>query len=440
MNETTPQAKNRECQKIKQAIQSRESKRICIPIEREMYEQIIEKTEWFRAYLDEYRGKYPELFPESLLGGYQCIGYCEASKKMPEVKLRRVRTKARNEAGKYETYQVVPCFVMPYMTGYTEEVEKALFLHFKYEVPFDGLVYVFGKDESYWYRMSQHLGHYSLVGTTAKGAEQLPEDVAADEKHTGFNAETAYVATTVAKGCFWGASISLGADEASLTEAYGVFKEEAQTIQEDYEPKTVNTDGFKSTLKAWTTLFVQSILIRCFLHGFINIRKQAKRLSLFHDLADRVWEAYRQESYETFIDKIMVLQCWTQQQQTQLTQRCVEAILKLCNHAHDYARAYDHPTCHRTSNMLDRLMQKMDRYLFMMRYFHGHLHSAELTIRAWALAQNFLPYCSRSKQRDLFISPAHKLNASFYRQNWLDNLLVSASLSGRNGRTQTPSE
>ncbi len=48
--------------------------------------------------------------------------------------------------------------------------------------------------------------------------------------------------------------------------------------------------------------------------------------------------------------------------------------MKLCHHAHDYALAYNYPQCHRTSNMLDRLMQKMDRYLFMMRYFHGHLH------------------------------------------------------------------
>ena len=114
--------------------------------------------------------------------------------------------------------------------------------------------------------------------------------------------------------------------------------------------------------------------------------------------------------------------------------------MKLCHHAHDYALAYDHPHCQRTSNMLDRLMQKMDRYLFMMRYFHGHRHSAELAIRAWALAQNFLPYCSRSQQREFFISPARKLNASFYRENWLENLLVSASLGGSVRRTQIPSE
>ena len=132
MKQTTPQTKHRKCQKLKQALKPRESKRLCIPIDREVYEGIIDKPQWFRAYLDACQVKYPELFPAIFSGGYKCIGYCEQSKKMPEVKLRRVRTKAKNEGGKTETYQIVPCFVMPYMTGYTAEVEKALFLHFKY--------------------------------------------------------------------------------------------------------------------------------------------------------------------------------------------------------------------------------------------------------------------------------------------------------------------
>ncbi len=437
MNKPTPQDKGRRCERTKQEVEQR-SKRVCLPIAQEVYEKVVSETKWFRSYVDECRQKYPELFPPTFEQGYKCVGFCEPSKKMPEVKVRRVRTRAVN--GKAETYQIVPCFVMPYMTGYTAEVEKALFLHFNYEVPFDGLVYVFGRDESYWYRLTQQFGNYSLVGTTARSAEQLPKDVSADEKHTCWNGEDAYIATTVAEGCFWGASLSLGADEQSLREGYGVFKNEAQALKEDYEPQTVNTDGFKATRNAWTALFTQSVLILCFLHGFIRIRDRARRLAIFPKLAKRVWESYRQESYENFIDKITVLKLWALHNREILSERCFDAVMKLCDRAHDYAAAYHHPSCQRTSNMLDRLMQKMDRYLFMMRYFHGHLQSAELGIRAWALAQNFLPYCSRSKQREHFVSPAHRLNAMVYRDNWLENLLVSASLGGRTGRTQIPSE
>ena len=113
MDKTTPQEKNRKCKKEKQAIETRASKRLGIPIDRELYERIIDEPEWFRAYLDECQGKYPELFSETLTQGYTCIGYCEPSKKMPEVKLRRIRSKKKNAEGKQESYQVVPCFVMP---------------------------------------------------------------------------------------------------------------------------------------------------------------------------------------------------------------------------------------------------------------------------------------------------------------------------------------
>lgn len=214
----------------------------------------------------------------------------------------------------------------------------------------------------------------------------------------------------------------------------------AKLSRKTYEPKTVNTDGFSSTLKAWMSLFLSTILIRCFLHGFINIHQSAKRLPVFRELADKVWDVYQQSSYCDFINQITLLQWWTYKQQENMTERCFKAVMKLCLHAHSYAKAYDHPAYHRTSNMLDRLMQKTDRYLFMMRYFHRHLHSAELSIRAWALAQNFLPYCSHSDKRKNFISPVHKLNGSIYRDNWLENLLVSASLHGRHSRTHIPLE
>lgn len=437
----SPKVNNRKCSEEKQGLkEKRENRSIYIPIDKELYEVIIDDPKAFRVYVDECRIKYPELFPELLSKGYHCIGCCRESKKMPELSLRRIRTKGENEQGKAVTYQIVPCYVLPYMRGYVEEVEKAMYLHFKYNVPFDGLVYAYGKNEMYWYRLSRHLGSYSVVGTTVKDKEKLPQDLAADEKHSHWNGETAYVATTVAQGCILGASVSLGADESSLNESYGVFKEESQDLDKEYEPKTVNTDGFKSTLKAWSSLFIATTLIPCFLHGFLKIRNHAKRLSLFHELSKLVWDAFHQNSYDAFIDKITYLEIWTKNHQQDLSQRCLDAVNKLIAKAHDYAQAYDHPNCHRTSNMLDRLMQKMDRYLFITRYFHGHLHSAELGIRAWALAQNFLPYCSRSSTSKTFRSPAHKLNGFTYRDNWLENLLVSSSCTTKLPLTHIPLE
>ncbi len=90
--------------------------------------------------------------------------------------------------------------------------------------------------------------------------------------------------------------------------------------------------------------------------------------------------------------------------------------------------------CRRTSNMLDRHLDALDRYLYSLRYFHGHLASAQRSVRGWALAHNFMPYCPRAEPilgNQGFISPAHRLNGFVYRENWLENLFVSASLGGR---------
>lgn len=71
-------------------------------------------------------------------------------------------------------------------------------------------------------------------GTTIKDLIHLPKDLLADEKHTHFNGEKAYIATTVAEDCV---TIVLSADEEQLTLAYGQFKKEAQQLAPDYQLK-----------------------------------------------------------------------------------------------------------------------------------------------------------------------------------------------------------
>jgi len=45
--------------------------------------------------------KHPELFPSEMSKGYKCIGYCETSKKMPKIRIRRIKLK-----GEKAPYQV----------------------------------------------------------------------------------------------------------------------------------------------------------------------------------------------------------------------------------------------------------------------------------------------------------------------------------------------
>jgi len=94
--------------------------------------------------------------------------------------------------------------------------------------------------------------------------------------------------------------------------------------------------------------------------------------------------------------------------------------------------AYAYPTAHRTSNMLDRLMDHLDRRFYAAHYFHGQLLTADAgrVVRAGALLGNFLPYCPRAAAAQNYQSPAHKLNGLVYHDNWLHNLLISASMGG----------
>lgn len=75
-------------------------------------------------------------------------------------------------------------------------------------------------------------------------------------------------------------------------------------------------------------------------------------------------------------------------------------------------------------------MQPMARSFANAQYFHGHLMRAELRGRAWALLHNFLPYGPRVSKTNPYQSPAHQFNGRVYHEDWLQNLLVSASMGG----------
>jgi hypothetical protein len=316
---------------------------------------------------------------------------------------------------------------MPYQVGYTDAVEKALFLR-RFDVPFWALAYVFGQNDQYWYRMEQHFGNYHVVQTTVKDGEKLPKHLLADEKITWLNGDKVVVATTVGDDCVLGACVALSPDADNLTEAYQHFKDEAQQLQPGYTPETVNTDGWAATQRAWLTLFPLITIIECFLHAFIKIRDRCRNLKpLLQQVADQVWQVYHAPDAPTFRQQAEALRQWAQQNTTGYLQ---EAMLKLCAKTECFALAYAYPQAHRTSNMLDRHMNAMARWLDSTRFFHGHWTSAERSIRAWALFHNFGPYCPRAKISKTYHSPAHRLNGFVYHENWLHNLLIATSMSG----------
>ena len=415
----------RKCTKTKAVIAS-PIKRITLPITMEKYREIVDDCPAYRKWVDEMIAKHPELFPQAIGAGYTLHDE-RVSDKLEGVRLRRICLKACDSEGKKQVLTIAPSGVMPYFVGYTDDVEKALFLR-RFDVPFWALTYVFGCDDAYWYRIENQFGRYNLVQTVVKDPAKLPVHLLADEKITWLNGEEVVVATTVGDDCILGASVALGVDTPNLTEAYQHFKDEAQALKPDYVPETVNTDGWAATQRAWLTLFPVVIIIECFLHAFIKIRERGRHLKeIFNQLSQRVWDAYRATDEPSFRLRIAELQLWAEKNTTAYV---LEATLKLCAKVDRFALAYDHPLAHRTSNMLDRHMNSMARWLDSTRFFHGHWTSSERSIRAWALLHDFGPYCPRSKISHTYRSPFHKLNGVVYHPNWLHNLLIATSMSG----------
>lgn len=392
---------------------------ICLPICEDEYNEIIDLPEPFRKFLDGNYEKFPELFPANFSDGYQLKDHRISLK--TGIKIRRIEL--RDES----SYSVRPSFLMPYMTGRTKDVEKPMFLR-KFGVPFWALSYAFGRNRMYWYRNAVSFGHNSIVGTTVRKVK-VPENTLADEHHQTRNGQKNYIAMTVGEGCCLGAGISETAGTKDLTEGYRKFKEEAQNVEPDYTPKTVNTDGWKSTKAAWLILFPSVVVLQCFLHSWLKIRDRAKHLKdKFIDISQMVWNVYRAPDTRTFSQRIRRLKEWANKS---LEGIVLEKVLDLCNKRELWKDAYKYPDGHRTSNMLDRVMRSMNRYFFDGQHLHGAKEASELNCRSWALLYNFTPWNPEiSKVNEGWNSPAERLNKFRYHDNWLENALISASLGG----------
>jgi hypothetical protein len=392
-----------------------------LPLSEADYQRIWEDADQVRQWIDRMLKEFPELFPQAMHDGkYWLDGYERESRKMPGVRLRRLRV-----PGTADVYTLRPSFVLPSLTGRVEDVEKGLYL-LSWGVPAEALVFCFGRNGMYWQRLAMRLGNFSLAGSTVRDPQRLPQHLAADEYHTTVQGQKVYASVTAAEGVFLGLCLSASADEEALTESYGDFRREAQNVDPAYAPKTVNTDGWMATRAAWRNLFATATLIWCFLHGFLKIRDRSSRKH--GELRSRVWEVYRATTKEAFLAALEELGVWSAVQKFSASlQEYVDKLIRL---GPEYATAYEHPGCCRTSNPVDRRLNLMNRVVAAGRRLHGSLDAAERRLRGVALVINFRPFTKRHQRRCPWSCPAHRLNRRTYHNHWLHNLYVSASLGG----------
>jgi len=401
---------------------------VCLPFDQEAYCKAVADPAAFRLALDRLFGEMPELFPEAFAKGY-VLKDSRFSKKLG-IRVRRITCKATGEA-----FSVRPSFALPYMAALADDVSDPLFLR-SFGVPFWALAKVFGKDHDYWCRLEVALGRASVAGTTLRQAEP-PEHLLADEHHQTRDGTKNYIATTVGAGCCLGAALAQTAAEEDLAPAYAVFKEEARDVQPGYAPASVNTDGWASTRLAWMLLFPLAALLRCFLHGWLNLRSRGKLAEEFPELSAKAWHAYHAPDKRSFAQRLRRLLEWARANVKRAW--LLEQVQKLCARSGEYQEAYKHPGGHRTSNMLDRVMRSMNRYFEDGQHLHGSEEACKRHVRAWALLYNFRPWHpATARANEGWRCPAERLNKHRYHEDWLQNLLAHASLNGYRRRMHPP--
>jgi hypothetical protein len=398
----------------------RGERQIVLPLTREQFDACWEDADQVRRHVDHARVEHPELFPPCLSDGYALHGFGRASQKLPGVRLRKIRPTGGGPA-----YHLRPSFVLSFMAGMTDALEYPLFLA-SFGVPCWVLAMGFGHSETYWYRLVERIGRNRVVGTTVRDPKRLPEHLAGDEHHIDWNGAKGYVATTAAGGCILGLALATGADDEHLTAAYGEFATEAREVDPEYAPSTVNTDGWAATQNAFRALFGGIAVILCFLHGFLKIRDRCRKNRELHT---QVWDVYRAATGGEFRARMAAFRAWFESRTW--PQAVTEMVAKLWNRTEQYAVAYDHPGCRRTSTAVDQPMNRLCRLMYAGRGLHGHHASSQRRLRGWALLLNFRPFAKRSGEARPHDSRAHRLNGKRYSDRWLENLQISASLMGR---------
>jgi hypothetical protein len=80
---------------------------------------------------------------------------------------------------------------------------------------------------------------------------------------------------------------------------------------------------------------------------------------------------------------------------------------------------------------VDRLLRRPDHHLYCSQHLEGTTAAAGQRLRGWALIHNFAPSCPESVRESVGLrSPTGRRNGGRCHTEWLQNLLVSASLAG----------
>ena len=139
------------------------------------------------------------------------------------------------------------------------------------------------------------------------------------------------------------------------------------------------------------------------------------------------------ETAETFDERMSSFRGWFESKEQEWSKPVKEMTAKLFKRSDQYRESPNPPGCYRTSDQVDRLMNRMTRLMYSGSGIHGNHVASELRLRGWASMRNFVPYAQRSGETRKYLSPANKLNEHRYHDNWLENFQIFVSMNRTSG-------
>ena len=171
-------------------------------------------------------------------------------------------------------------------------------------------------------------------------------------------------------------------------------------------------------------------MLLCCGHGFLQLRHRCRTALAW---PPPVWEGSRAATATALPARLPALRAGAASPPWPAAVR--DVLATWWNRASAEARASDHPGGRRTSHRVDRLTHRLSRVLSAPRGLHGHQRASDRRLRGWARRLHFCPYAPRAGKPRAYQSPAHRLNHQRYHDNWLQNLLLSASLGSLRHQT-----
>ena len=104
----------------------------------------------------------------------------------------------------------------------------------------------------------------------------LPLYFLADEKHSHCLTEKVYLPTIVEGRVIWHLGYPEDKSADAFQTSYGQFRQATQTVEPDYQPHGLLTDGFESTRKSLGHLFPATPLGNCLRHATNRVGSKLK--------------------------------------------------------------------------------------------------------------------------------------------------------------------